>query len=268
MPSQTRSGDWVKRGGKAASLDRLEAYFAGNGYTPHRHDTYAIGHTLSGVHNFRYRGSLRNSLPGGTIAIYPDELHDGEAGTDDGFRYRIMYVEPALLQEVLGGRPLPYIPGGLSQDPRLMAASRALLQDMDQPLDHLEEADSIYDLAQALAAAAGNPTKRKKLDVLAAQRAREFMHASLDTMITMDELESVTGRDRWGLSRDFRSLFGTSPYRYLTMRRLDRARELMQCGSSLAEVAVMVGFSDQSHFTNHFRRAFGITPARWLGLLS
>lgn len=268
MPLQARSGDWVKYGGKGASLDRLEAYFESSGYTPHRHDTYAIGYTLSGVHNFRYRGTLRNSLPGGTIAIYPDELHDGEAGTDEGFRYSIMYVEPALLQEVLGGRPLPYIPGGLSQDPRLMAASRALLQDMDQPLEHLEEADSIYDLAHALAAAAGNPAKRKKLDVLAAQRAREFIHASMDAVITMDQLEAVTSRGRWGLSRDFRSLFGTSPYRYLTMRRLDKARELMQRGSSLAEVAVAVGFSDQSHFTNHFTRAYGVTPARWLRLLS
>ncbi|KPP98751.1 AraC family transcriptional regulator [Marinobacter sp. HL-58] len=267
MSSQIRRGDWVRRGEKAASLDRLEAYFVGTGYTPHRHDTYAIGHTLSGVHNFRYRGSLRNSLPGGTIAIYPDELHDGEAGTDEGFRYRIMYVEPALLQEVLGGRPLPYIPGGLSQDPRLMAASSALLQNLDQPLDYLEEADCIFDLAQALAAAAGNPMKRKKLNIAAAQRAREFMHDSLNAAITMDELEAVTGRDRWGLARDFRSLFGTSPYRYLTMRRLDKARELMQCGSSLAEVAVTVGFSDQSHFTNHFTRAYGITPARWLRML-
>lgn len=84
----------------------------------------------------------------------------------------------------------------------------------------------------------------------------------------MDQLEAVTGRGRWGLARDFRSLFGTSPYRYLTMRRLDKARELMQRGSSLAEVAVAVGFSDQSHFTNHFTRAYGVTPARWLRLLS
>ncbi len=268
MSSRTKSCDWVSYGGQASALERMEAFFLGSGFTPHRHDTYAIGHTLSGVHNFRYRGSLRHSLPGTTIAIYPDELHDGEACTDEGFHYRIMYVQPALLQEVLGGKPLPYIPGGISDDPRLMSASRALLQNMDQPLDCLEEADSIYDLAQALAMVAGHAQKCRKMDVLAAQRAREFMHASSDSVITMDELEVVTGRSRWGLSRDFRNFFGTSPYRYLTMRRLDRARELMRCGSSLADTAVTVGFSDQSHFSNHFTRAFGITPARWLRLQS
>jgi hypothetical protein len=43
-------------GAAPAGIERLEAYFAGHGYDPHRHDTYAIGVTLSGVQLFDYRG--------------------------------------------------------------------------------------------------------------------------------------------------------------------------------------------------------------------
>ncbi|EML6584954.1 AraC family transcriptional regulator, partial [Klebsiella aerogenes] len=74
---------------------------------------------------------------------------------------------------------------------------------------------------------------------------------------------SVCGKDRWSLSRDFRTLFGTSPYRYVTMRRLAYCRHLIQLGLSLAESALAAGFSDQSHMTRQFIKAYGISPGRW-----
>jgi AraC-like DNA-binding protein len=261
------SKDWIVHAPPSAKLERIEAYFSGHGYSPHRHDTYAIGRTLAGVHCFNYRGSMRYSLPGGPIVLYPDELHDGEAGNAEGFRYQIAYIEPALLQQALGGKPLPFIPDGVSNDPRLFAAIQPLIQAMDYRLDPLEEEDALYDLAQTLAEVAGNPSGRKAYDFVAAERAREYMHSALDRTITLDELEQASGRDRWSLSRDFRALFGTSPYRYLTMRRLDHVRALLMTGSTLAEASAIAGFTDQSHMTHHFTRAYGITPARWRHLL-
>jgi AraC-like DNA-binding protein len=66
------------------------------------------------------------------------------------------------------------------------------------------------------------------------------------------------------LSHDFRTFYGTSPYRYLTMRRLDAARHMLLTGASLAHAAASAGFADQSHMTRHFSRTFGLTPGRWL----
>lgn len=80
--------------------------------------------------------------------LHPDEPHDGSAGTDAGFRYRMLYIEPSLIQRVLGGRPLPFIAGGLSADPRLLAASDVLLRSLDD-LAPLEEEDAIFDLAHS-----------------------------------------------------------------------------------------------------------------------
>lgn len=117
--------DWVRRAPQHGAVERIEAYFAGHGYDPHRHDTYAIGQTLAGVQSFRYRRSQRHSLPGGCLVLHPDELHDGEAGSQEGFRYRMLYVEPALIQQALGGRPLPFVRGGLSDDPPLLRRLRA-----------------------------------------------------------------------------------------------------------------------------------------------
>ncbi|WP_454766731.1 AraC family transcriptional regulator [Cupriavidus campinensis] len=259
--------DWMRRDPSAQRMERIEAFIGGHGYDMHHHDTYAIGRTLAGVQRFHYRRGLCDSTPGGTMVLHPDEPHDGEAGTDAGFRYRMIYVEPSLVQRALGGRPLPFIAGGRSEDPRLFAASETLLRAMDCPIDPLEEDDAIFDLAQALAAAASAPRGRQAVDYRAAETARAFMLDNLDRTVTLEELETASGRDRWRLSRDFRVLFGTSPYRYLTMRRLDMARRLMATGQTLADAAAWSGFTDQAHMTRHFGRTFGITPARWLRTL-
>ncbi|NER63713.1 AraC family transcriptional regulator [Pseudomonas sp. MAFF212427] len=258
------SRDWLQRAAHPGKVERIEAYFSGYAYSLHRHDTYAIGRTLAGVQNFHYRGSTRHSLPGQTMVLHPDEVHDGEAGTEAGFRYRMIYLEPALVQQALGGRALPFICGGQSDDPRLFAATEALLQRMDDPLDAFAEEDAIYDLVQVMAGVAGQRRGRQTFDFVAAERARLFIHDTLALPICLDDLVQASGRERFALSRDFRVLYGTSPYRYITQRRLERARRLMLSGVSLTEAALGAGFYDQSHMTRHFQQALGLTPARWL----
>ena len=265
--SRAPGKDWVLRATQSPKLERIEAFFHGHGYEMHRHDTYAIGRTLSGVQSFNYGKKLQHSLPGRTMVLHPDEPHDGHAGTEDGFHYRMFYVEPAHLQQVLGGKPLPFIKGGISDDPGLFAATQVLLQDMECAIDPLEMEDAMFDLATALQAASGVRTARQTLDYPAAQKAREFLLASWQHTVTLSELEAVSGRDRWRLSRDFRALFGTSPYRYLTLRRLDQVRRVMTQGYSLTDAAAIAGFSDQSHMTRHFVRTYGISPGRWLKML-
>lgn len=258
------TADWVVRHSQPGRVERIEAWFGGHGYDPHRHDTYSIGRTLSGVQSFHYKGSLRHGMPGNTLVLHPDELHDGMAGTEAGFRYRMAYVDPALIQQVLGGEPLPYITGGLSHDPRLYQASEAFVQAMDHPLDTLEEQDALFDLATALRAVAGKPRGRKRLDYQAAERARTFIMEHLHQEITLEMLEHVSGRERWSLSRDFRVLYGTSPYRFVTLRRLDQFRRLILDGFTLVDSALATGFHDQSHMTRHFTRCYGVPPSRWL----
>ena len=98
------------------------------------------------------------------------------------------------------------------------------------------------------------------------RKARQFLDAHFTRTVASEELEAVTGLTRYVLARHFRARLGTSPYRYLTMRRLDRAKSMIRAGDSLAEAAQASGFADQSHMTRHFGRAFGMSPGRWQAL--
>lgn len=109
--------------------------------------------------------------------------------------------------------------------------------------------------------------QRKKLNYKAAELARQFILDTSNEAVTMDHLEKASGTDRWSLSRDFRALFGTSPYRYLSLRRLDKAKGMIIAGMALVDVASACGFTDQSHMTHHFSKTYGIPPGRWAKLM-
>jgi len=63
-------------------------------------------------------------------------------------------------------------------------------------------------------------------------------------------------------------LFGTSPYRYVTMRRLEHCRRRMLAGHHLADISIDAGFADQSHMTRQFVSNFGVSPGRWLKFIN
>ena len=249
-------------------IERLEACFTGHAYEPHRHDTYAIGLTLAGVQNFHYRGARVSSTPGHVMVIHPDERHDGYAGTPSGFRYQMIYVPPDMLQDILGGQPLPFIAGGIVNDPRLARCVGGLLRHVDATHKSFQEDDGLYDLAQALSHHGIRRRIKPSIDYRAAQRAKAYLDAATTDRITLADLEQASERSRWQLSRDFRAFFGTSPYRYLTMRRLDRAKSQLGDGVAISDAALASGFADQSHLTRQFKDAFGMSPGRWAALRS
>jgi len=175
----------------------------------------------------------------------------------------MLYVKPSLVQEVLNGKPLPFLADGISSDPRLAAATDVMLDAMDHALDPLEEDDSLLHLVATLQVICECPAQQVSHDYQAARRAREYMDDCIEQNITLDDLAMSANKDRWSLSKDFRAFYGTSPHRYLTMRRLERVKAYVFQGLSLADAAVDAGFFDQSHMSRHFKKAYGIAPSRW-----
>lgn len=245
-------------------IERVTNRLAGAAFSPHRHDTYTVAVTMAGIQTFNYRGAMRQSLPGQVLILHPDELHDGHCYDEAGFSYRAAYVPPAHIQAVLGGAELPFVANGVSTDPALIAAAFTMIVDCAAIADPCAYEDALYDLAQAMNHEAGKVSDGRIANRTAVMQAREFLETAVIFGARLDQLEQVTGYDRWQLSRDFRAMLGTSPYRYLQHRRVDLAKRLLREGATLADAAHGAGFADQSHFGRTFRKAVGLTPREWL----
>ena len=95
-------------------------------------------------------------------------------------------------------------------------------------------------------------------------RARDFMAASYDQPLALDEIAAVACLSPNHLLRSFRQLFGMTPHQLLTERRVARARELLASTDlPVVEIALAVGFSSATSFSGLFRRHVGCAPAAY-----
>jgi|SRR5579883_190805 AraC-like DNA-binding protein len=262
-----QASDQIRFEQPAAGLQRLSARFGGHAYDLHRHETYAVGMTLWGAQSFHYRGALRTSRQGQVMVIHPDEAHDGHAGMEQGFAYRMLYVDPASVSAALDGAPPPFVPDVVTDDCALAELVRDAFVDFPRALEPLAVDAIVERLAARLAERSdGGKPKRSTKALRAVSLARDFLAAESHRAVSSEELEKISGFDRFTLARQFRAAFGTSPHRFQVGRRLAQAQAMIAAGLSLSEAAVAAGFADQSHLTRHFAARYGLTPGRWAAL--
>jgi len=96
------------------------------------------------------------------------------------------------------------------------------------------------------------------------RRVTALLHANLDGNFGLAQLAEECGLSVSHFSRSFKKSFGTSVHRYLILQRIEAAKQLMSTPtSSLTDVALLAGFSDQSSFNRTFRAIVGTTPGSW-----
>ncbi|MEV0171149.1 AraC family transcriptional regulator [Streptomyces sp. NPDC050803] len=245
-------------------LDLLTARFTKHVYAPHAHEEYTIGVCVGGSEIIDYRGGHIRTGPGSIVVLAPGEMHTGGPGNaTDGYAYRALYAEPALLGE---GAALPHFREPVLDDPELAAALRVTHTELSVCPDPLETESRLPWLLTALthrhSTAHVVTTPVPGADRIA-RTVRDRLADELTAPPSLATLAADLGLSRYQLLRAFRTATGVPPYAWLAQHRVQRARTLLECGLRPAEVAARVGFADQAHLTRWFRRVLGVTPAAY-----
>ena len=92
----------------------------------------------------------------------------------------------------------------------------------------------------------------------------EYIHAHLHQNIALADLAAVAHLSEFHFARLFKKSTGLPPHQFVIYQRVERAKRLIAAGRlSLAQIAIDVGFSDQSQLNRHFKRLVGVTPKRF-----
>jgi len=253
-----------------AGLELLGARYIDHRFAPHVHDGYVIGMIMAGAQRYRYRGAEHLAGSGTLVLINPDELHTGHKGTEDGWLYRAFYPDSgqitSLLAELeLPTRHLPAFGATLYRDQDLVNGFCQLHRLLESPATALQQQtvwrELVLSLLQRHAAVpdAGKPGKEHR----AVSLAKELLQAQLAAPPSLEALAAAVNLSPFHFARVFRRATGMPPHTWLMQQRIARARTLLQSGCLPLEVAMQLGFADQSHLSRQFKQVYGVGPGAY-----
>ncbi|HYW33359.1 MAG TPA: AraC family transcriptional regulator [Gemmatimonas sp.] len=257
----------------------MSALYARHRFPAHAHETFAIGVVVRGTSATRYRGAIDVHRPGGLIVIEPGEIHTGEPRDGDGWGYRMIYPSAAQLA-ALSMTPIELVSapglsaGSFIADPllaeRFLAAHELLQRSQDDasaPEDTVRGSvlmtDVLCDLTTVLTAERQSTPQALDERPVAVRVVCDFLEANYASRVSLSQLTALVSLSPFQLIRVFRRNVGVTPYAFLALIRVQRARELLRTGVPATHVAFATGFCDQSHFTRVFRHIAGMTPGQY-----
>lgn len=257
------------------NLEVLRATYILHAFVPHAHETFAIGVIEAGGQAFTYRRSGHNQLvmPAGCVAVInPGTVHTGRAATQAGWTYRMIYPESGLLRrvaaEIVGQtRDIPYFSTPVIHDPHLAKWILRMHAALEDPITSQIERESrlLWAMAQLIVrhADANHPAQRVKQEPIYVRRIRSYLNDHFAASISLKDLSDLVNISPFHLLRMFRKSIGLPPHAYLLQIRINRAKKLLLAGAQIADVALEVGFVDQSHLSRHFKRMVGVSPGQY-----
>lgn len=259
------------RDGELGGLELLRAHYVTHSFAPHTHEGFALGAIESGVETFRFRHATHAAPAGSVVVVSPGEVHTGSAALPQGWRYRMLYPDAAILRDIaseLSGRPRP-VPGfaqPVIDDPELageLLRLHAALEARAEPLERSTRLVAAFSHLIERHADTLHLEPRYPAEPALVRRLRTYLEEQLGTPIRLEDLAALAGMSAFRTLRVFEQSMGMPPHAYLTQLRVARARPLLVQGTPPAQVAALVGFYDQSHLTRHFKRIVGVTPGQY-----
>ena len=246
-----------------AGVELYRAHIVRHAFEPHSHDAYGFGVIERGVERFRYAGAEHLAPPDSIVLMNPDELHTGRAETPDGWRYRMIYIEPETLAELAGERDWWFSAAVIANDRSRARRLASLLDSLWQATEPLAFDSLLSKLVEELRPLARIPRRAREDQAFRFAPVLDYMHAHLDERIVLDDLAAVAGLSPFHFLRRFQAQHDATPQQMLMALRLGAAKRLLAGGEAPARVAAATGLADQAHLTKAFARRYGTTPARY-----
>lgn len=244
----------------------------------HHHEFYEIYFFLGGQVQYRVEGKVYSLRSGDLLLINPMELHRPLVESGGAYERFVLWIDKAYLAQCsqAGTDLLHCFDSSLPNYSNLLrptAVQRTELSTRLQAMVRESYAGTYGSDLYAEAMFLQFMVELNRIALRGAAQQREWEEESTlvskvlsyigvhySEPLTLEGLAQQFYVSKYHLSHAFSDAVGTSLYRYITLKRLMIARQLLSNGSTPGEVSLSCGFGDYTNFYRAFRSEYGISP--------
>ncbi|MBW4481849.1 MAG: AraC family transcriptional regulator [Tildeniella torsiva UHER 1998/13D] len=219
---------------------------------------------------------IREKRNDGDIAIIPADVPH-RCNWNASVQFMVLAIEPALLQHVgqdwVNCDRIELIPQFMTQqDALIQGILLALRQELELGgiggyllTDSLKTALAIHLLRNYCTTSPKLSSYSEGLSQVKLALVTDYIHDHLQQDLSLKEIAAIAQISQYHFSRLFKKKMGITLHQYILQRRIEKAKELLQHSHlSISDIALRVGFCDQSHLTRSFKQIVGITPKQFM----
>lgn len=243
---------------------------------PEVHRQYELFYLLRGSLTYHIEGQTYAVHPGDMILIAPNDIHMLQISPEQEYERIVLHFNLELLKGafrelvpefsgMLWRNPFPVIPSILCQRFRLQETLQSLVKSQEpehyQGLQALLKIIEVLICLDRLLSQDGlRAVQPVAVDPLV-QKVTAFIDANLSQQITLDAMAHKMFVSKSSLCHRFRNAMNMTVNRYITVKRIYIADELIRGGMSVAEAAQSVGYSNYTTFYHNFKAILGKAPS-------
>lgn len=259
--------------GRMPYVETRRSCFSRTCYKSHSHPTFSIGAIDEGNSVFQSSFGTAQKISAGTLVIVPAHIeHSCNPLPEQAWSYQMLHLDISWLNQWYAEFQKEGFDLNLPQHRPLIIKDENLYQafsDMNetlfdsQKLIFEKEQSLIYCLTQLLLPHFILEEIQKTQYLYESFLDLIHIIKSSERFISLEELAQQVGLSRYAIIRLFKANVGLTPHAFQINLKINQARAQLKQGIPLAELAVNLGFSDQSHFHKAFKAHTGITPRQF-----
>lgn len=240
-------------------------------YKKHSHEEYSLGIVNKGESSFWCEGNLTEIYQKTLVFIPNNIVHTCNPNCDKLWKYKMIYVQPYWVKGFMeshgdGNISYPVVKDISNQ--KAFGDINKLIDNLLSPVSFFEKEASLLSLFEQMLGDVDTREYRSRRELQPKLKIiKEYLHNSFLEKITLDQLEQVSGLNKFFIIRSFKKEFSIPPHTYQTLLRINYAKKELRKYRPITEVVYETGFYDQSHFNKAFKNHVGVTPEKYQKLI-
>ena len=247
---------------------RYQTQLVGSQFVAHQREFHIVAFIQQGELSLKYRERNYTLNTGDSIVIPAGEIHSFNTPIDSPALVAFHYIDTVEAITASNGLLFPIVDTITSTKEAAKQIVGALFSSLESPLEISIYLQCLSDLITSLSEHLNQNTKVTDSDIRSLVAAKNYIQNNLSQPFCLTDISSRFNIDKWQLSRKFKPLFGVTLFQHIHASRMVKAKDLLSQQKDIGQVALDLGYSDQSHFTRFFKRFVGISPTKWIKLTS